>query len=76
MRKLNFVGRGLSQGFEAKPMLTYRANGFSVDAGVGIEANDCAALERLLRYCATAPAHRWLWGDCAKSAKPLVYRCG
>jgi hypothetical protein len=33
-------------------MLAYQHSGFSVDAGVCIEAHDRAALERLLRYCA------------------------
>lgn len=42
-----FVGRGLLQSFEAKEMLAYAHSGFSVDAGVCIQAHDCAALERL-----------------------------
>ena len=33
-------------------MLGYQQSGFSVDAGVCIQAHDRAALERLLRYCA------------------------
>ena len=33
-------------------MLGYHHSGFSVDAGVCIQAHDRAALERLLRYCA------------------------
>ena len=33
----------------------YKHSGFSVDAGVCIEAHDRAALERLLRYCARPP---------------------
>lgn len=37
---------------DAKEMLAYQHSGFSVDAGVCIEAHDHAALERLLRYCA------------------------
>jgi hypothetical protein len=36
-------------------MLGYQHSGFSVDAGVCIEAHDRAALERLLRYCARPP---------------------
>ena len=36
-------------------MLGYKHSGFSVDAGVCIEAHDRAALERLLRYCARPP---------------------
>ena len=51
-----FVGRGLLESFDAKDMLGYQHSGFSVDAGVCIEAHDRAALERLLRYCARPPA--------------------
>lgn len=47
-----FVGRGLIEKADAKDMLAYQHSGFSVDAGVCIEAHDRAALERLLRYCA------------------------
>ena len=36
-------------------MQGYKHSGFSVDAGVCIEAHDRAALERLLRYCARPP---------------------
>jgi hypothetical protein len=36
-------------------MLAYQHSGFSVDAGVCIEAHDRAELERLLRYCARSP---------------------
>ena len=36
-------------------MLGYQHNGFSVDAGVCIQAHDRAGLERLLRYCARPP---------------------
>jgi hypothetical protein len=36
-------------------MLGYQHSGFSVDAAVCIEADDRAALERLLRYCAPPP---------------------
>ena len=50
-----FVGRGLLESFEAKEMLGYQHSGFSVDAGVYIEAHDRAGLERLLRYCARPP---------------------
>ena len=32
-------------------MLAYQHSGFSVDAGVCIEAHDRTALERLLKYC-------------------------
>jgi hypothetical protein len=42
-----FVGRGLLESFDAKDMLGYQHSGFSVDAGVCIEAHDRAALERL-----------------------------
>ena len=44
-----FVGRGLLESCDAKEMLGYQHSGFSVDAGVCIEADDRAALERLLR---------------------------
>ena len=50
-----FVGRGLIESCDAKEMLAYQHSGFSVDAGVCIEARDRAALERLLRYCARPP---------------------
>lgn len=50
-----FVGRGLLESCDAKDMLPYQHSGFSVDAGVCIEADDRAALERLLRYCARPP---------------------
>ena len=39
-----FVGRSLLESFEAKEMLAYKHSGFSVDAGVCIEAHDRAAL--------------------------------
>ena len=44
-----FVARGLLESCDAKDMLAYQHSGFSVDAGVCIEAPDRAALERLLR---------------------------
>lgn len=44
-----FVGRDLIESVNAKEMLAYQHSGFSVDAGVCIEAHDRAALERLLR---------------------------
>ena len=47
-----FVGRALIEPCDAKAMQAYAHSGFSVDAGVCIEAHDRAALERLLRYCA------------------------
>ena len=50
-----FAGRGLIERCEAKEMLAYRHSGFSVNAGVCIEAWDRAGLERLLRYCARPP---------------------
>ena len=42
-----FVARGLLESCDAKDMLAYQHSGFSVDAGVCIEANDRAGLERL-----------------------------
>ncbi len=44
-----FVGRSLIERDDAKDILGYQHSGFSVDAGVPIEADDRAALERLLR---------------------------
>jgi hypothetical protein len=62
-----FVGRGLLESCDAKEMLGYQHSGFSVDAGVCIEADDRAALERLLRYCARPP---FAGTACAKRALP------
>ena len=67
-----FVGRGLLENFEAKDMLGYKHSGFSVDAGVCIEAHDRAALERLLRYCARPP---FSMDRLRKEGSELVYRC-
>lgn len=68
-----FVGRGLLESFEAKGMLDYKHSGFSVDAGVCIEAQDRAGLERLLRYCARPP---FAMERLRKTGSELVYRCG
>ena len=67
-----FVGRGLLESCEAKDMLAYRHSGFSVDAGVCIQAHDRAALERLLRYCARPP---FAMERLRKEGAALVYRC-
>jgi hypothetical protein len=67
-----FVGRGLLESFEAKEMLAYQHSGFSVDAGVCIEAHDRAALERLLRYCARPP---FAMDRLCKEGAALVYHC-
>ena len=67
-----FVGRGLLESFEAKEMLGYQHNGFSVDAGVCIQAHDRAGLERLLRYCARPP---FAMERLRKEGNDLVYRC-
>jgi hypothetical protein len=67
-----FVSRGLLESFEAKEMLAYKHSGFSVDAGVCIEAQDRAALERLLRYCARPP---FAMDRLRKEGVELVYRC-
>jgi hypothetical protein len=50
----------------------YQHSGFSVDAGVLIEADDRAALERLLRYCARPP---FAMERLRKEDAALVYRC-
>jgi len=67
-----FVGRGLLESCDAKEMLAYQHSGFSVDAGVCIEAHDRAALERLLRYCARPP---FAMDRLHKQGAELVYRC-
>jgi hypothetical protein len=54
-----------------KDMLAYQHSGFSVDAGVCIEAHDRAALERLLRYCARPP---FAMERLRKEGGELVYR--
>jgi hypothetical protein len=53
-------------------MLAYQHSGFSVDAGVCIEAHNRAALERLLRYCASPP---FAMERLRKDGSDLVYRC-
>jgi hypothetical protein len=50
-----FVGRGLLEGFDAKEVLAYRHSGFSVDAGVCIEAHDRAALQTTQTKGASTP---------------------
>ena len=67
-----FVARGLLENCDAKDMLGYKHSGFSVDAGVCIEAHDRAALERLLRYCARPP---FSMDRLRKEGSELVYRC-
>ena len=67
-----FVARGLLERCDAKDMLAYQHSGFSVDAGVCIEAHDRAALERLLRYCARPP---FAMERLRKEGSELVYRC-
>jgi len=67
-----FVGRGLIEKADAKDMLGYQHSGFSVDAGVCIQAHDRAALERLLRYCARPP---FAMDRLRKEGCDLVYRC-
>ena len=67
-----FVGRGLIEKVDAKEMLSYQHSGFSVDAGVCIEAHDRSALERLLRYCARPP---FAMERLRKEGAALVYRC-
>lgn len=66
------MGRGLLESVDAKEMLTYKHSGFSVEAGVCIEAHDRAALERLLRYCARPP---FAMERLRKEGSALVYSC-
>ena len=59
---------------DAKDMAAYaHGGGFSVDAGVRIEAIDRAGLERLLRYCARPP---FAMDRLKQRGADLVYRCG
>ena len=67
-----FAGRGLIERFEAREMLAYRHSGFSVNAGVRIEAQDRAGLERLLRYCARPP---FALDRLRQRGADLVYHC-
>ena len=67
-----FVGRGLLESCDAKEMLAYQHSGFSVGAGVCIQAHDRAALERLLLYCARPP---FAMERLRKEGAELVYRC-
>ncbi len=67
-----FVRCELIERADAKEMLTYQHSGFSLDAGVCIEAHDRAALERLLRYCARPPL---AMDRLRKEGATLVYRC-
>ena len=68
------MGRGLIEKADDKEMLAYQHSGFSVDAGVCIQAHDRAALERLLRYCARPPfAMERLRNDAAGTDSP---HCG
>jgi len=66
-----FVGRGLIGQADARNMLGYQHSGFSVDAGVCIQAHD-RALERLLRYCARPS---FAMDRLRKEGTSLVYYC-
>ncbi len=66
------MGRGLLESCDAKEMLGYQHSGFSVNAGVCIEAHDRAALERVLRYSASPP---FAMDRLRKEGTELVYRC-
>ena len=73
-----FVARGHLESHDAKDMNERAASsqhggGFSVDAGVLIEATDRAGLERLLRYCARPP---FAMDRLKQRGADLVYRCG
>ena len=73
-----FVARGHLESHDAKDMNERAASsqhggGFSVDAGVRIEATDRAGLERLLRYCARPP---FAMDRLKQRGADMVYRCG
>ena len=57
---------------EAREMLAFKHSGFSVNAGVRIEAQDRAGLQRLLRYCARAP---FALERLRQRGAELVYHC-
>jgi hypothetical protein len=63
---------GLHPGLPTTSSWPRQHSGFSVDAGVCIEADDRAALERLLRYCARPP---FAMERLRKEGAALVYRC-
>ena len=67
-----FAGRGLIERFEAREMLAFKHSGFSVNAGVRIQAQDRAGLERLLRYCARPP---FALERLRQRGAELVYHC-
>ena len=66
------MSRGLLESCDAKEIQGYQHSGFSVDAGVLIEAHDRAALERLLRDEARPP---FAMDRLRKEGAALVYRC-
>jgi len=69
-----FVARGHIEACDAKDMAAYaHGGGFSVGAGVRIEAPDRAGQERLLRYCARPP---FAMDRLQQRGADLVYRCG
>ena len=67
-----FASRGLIERFEAREMLAFKHSGFSVNAGVCIQAQDRAGLERLLRYCARPP---FALERLRQRGTELVYHC-
>ena len=68
------MARGHLHAHDAKDMAGYaHGGGFSVDAGVRIEAADRAGLQRLLRYCARP---LFAMDRLKQRGADLVYRCG
>ena len=53
-------------------MLAFKHCGFSADAGVCLQAQDRAGLERLLRYCAQAP---FALDRLRQRGAELIYHC-
>ncbi len=70
-----FVRHALLEPEQAQAMRQWdNSGGFSVDAGVRVEARDRAGLERLLRYCARPPfaLERLAWTE--ENPEMLVYQ--
>jgi hypothetical protein len=66
-----FASRGLIERIEAREMLAFKHSGFSVNAGVCIQALDRAAAWS--GCCATARARRLHWSGCARTHRSELW---